>query len=100
MGVLFSSQKKHASRLRKTPWLPRLGIYIDIAGYELTLKQVPLLETAINLVERGLNLAQLRKIRREQFSEIKFPNKPKKEVIQTTARTISVVDLVSKIKPR
>ena len=90
MGSLFYKSKKKNDKTRKIPWLPRIGLYVDIGGYELMFKKVPAMETLLNVLERGMTYAQLKRVEREQFSEISFPKVKKSKVYQTTARTISV----------
>ena len=90
MGIQFEVDKKKPSKTRKLPFLPRFGIYVDFAGREFIYKQTPLLETALNLQERGISVSNLLKLMVEQFSEIEFPAKKKAKTITTSARTISI----------
>ena len=93
MTLFIKVQKKKDTVLRKIPWLPRIGIYFDAFGYELVAKHVPTIETALNLLDRGLKRSHLKNITKEQFEEIQFPKKIVKRVIKTTAKILSVKDL-------
>jgi hypothetical protein len=90
MGVSFEVDKKKPSKTRKLPFLPRVGIYVDFGGREFVYKQTSLLETALNLQERGITMANWVKLMVEQFAEIEFPTKKKGKTITTSARTISI----------
>ena len=91
MGTLFSIEKKPDSKLRKIPFLPRIGIYIDVAGYEIVFKKAPILEALFNLLEGGgLKMRNIKNISKQQLSEIQFPSFKKLRVVNTSARTISV----------
>lgn len=86
--MFFELKKKKNSHIRKFPFLPRLGIYIDVAGYEFIFKQVSLLEAMANLPERGFLASQVKKIIKEQLEEVHFPKKEKSKVVNTTARSL------------
>lgn len=73
MATMFSMHKSERTKLRRLPFLPRIGIVVDFAGQRLTLKHAPLLETALNLRDRGFNLKNLRKVLAEELNEIRFP---------------------------
>ena len=90
MGIQFEVDKKKPSKTRKLPFLPRIGIYIDFGGREFVYKQTSLLETALNLQERGISMSNWMKLMVEQFSEIEFPAKKKNKTITTSATTISI----------
>ncbi|MEZ4743136.1 MAG: hypothetical protein R3B45_11945 [Bdellovibrionota bacterium] len=91
MGMELKIEKKKSTKTRKAPILPRLGIYIDFCGREIVYRQIPVLETALNLHERGLSMTNLLKITMEQFAEIQFPKTKKKvDIVETSAKTISV----------
>ena len=96
MGMFLYSKRKKPSSIRQMPWLPRFGFYLDIAGIEVVYKQVPMMETVANLMERGFTLSHLNRIKREQFAEIVFPIIKKSKVFQTTAKTISVESIKKK----
>ena len=86
INVLY--RKKSPTALRKLNWLPRIGLYIDFAGYEFIYKHVPLLESMINLLEGPLTENQLRSIIRRQLAEIKFPNWTKPTIVDTSYRAM------------
>lgn len=89
MSILLRLQRRKPSTSRKLPILPRFGFYLDIAGYEMTYKQVPILESVINLIERGWPPSQLYKIYKEQLAEIQFPIFKKAKIINVSFRNIS-----------
>lgn len=94
----LSIEKKSPTSTRKIPFLPRIGVYVDFAGYELYFKQVPFLESMLNLWEEGheallrqgkpLSVSRLRSIVKQQFSEIKFPLIKFTKSIDTTFRSL------------
>jgi hypothetical protein len=90
MPLHIQVERKKASKTRKLPFLPRLGIYLDVGGREIIYKQAPVLETVMNLKERGMSIANLFKIAIEQMAEIEFPAAKKGKTINTSARTVSV----------
>lgn len=90
MGLLFSSDKRQKSSTRKLPFLPRIGIYVDFAGYEFVMKHVPLLETLFNINPYHLTRAKLEQVISAQLDEVIFPPKKKEVVVSALARTISV----------
>ncbi len=90
MGISFNYEKAKNTKTRKFPYLPRFGVFLDVGGRTFVYKQTPVLETLANLIERGVNLANLLKINKEQFSEIQFPREKKPRIIKTSAKTISV----------
>ena len=86
----YRERKKKESKTRRLPLLPRVGVYVDWAGYETIFKFAPLLEALVQLPERGMSVYQLVKLSKEQLEEIKFPARKKAKTIDTTARTVSV----------
>lgn len=90
MSVEFFNRKRKKTKSRQLPFLPRIGIYVDWAGYESVFKFAPPIEAAMLLPERGMSVYQLIKISKEQLSEIKFPKVTKEVTIDTTAKTISI----------
>ena len=67
-------EKSEPSKTRRLPFLPRIGLFIDIAGRQITYRQVPITETLLNLRDVGFSMANLMKVAAKQFNEIKFPN--------------------------
>lgn len=72
MASEIQINKSKKSKTRKLPFLPRIGLYIDVAGYEVFIKNAPLGETLWNLYERGFSTTNLTKVAREQLKEIKM----------------------------
>ena len=88
MCVEWSLQKKAASRLRKLLWLPRIGIYVDVLGYEFTLKKVPYLEAFWNVAQTKISPANFRRILKEQLAEVQFARKREVETVNASHRTL------------
>ncbi|MCB9229381.1 MAG: hypothetical protein H6618_07195 [Deltaproteobacteria bacterium] len=88
MGTEFFIHRRKKSRSRQVPVLPRIGIYIDWAGYETVFKYSPLLEALLQLQEKGISVYNLIRISKEHLSEITFPERKKSVTIDTTARVI------------
>lgn len=65
--------KTTKSSTRKLPFLPRIGLSVDIAGYQLNIKAAPFSETIMSLKEKGLSLKSLKNIAIQQLNEIKIP---------------------------
>jgi hypothetical protein len=88
-------QKKKPSYLRKAPFLPRIGLYVDWMGYEVILKRVPMVETLLNALQTAVQTRQFtnsttERIVREQLAEIKFPQRtPVSKTIDTTHRNVA-----------
>lgn len=74
MANMFSVQKVGLSKLRKAPFLPRVGLTLEVAGRQFSFRYAPFLETLLVLRERGYDLRSLPKIAGEIFDEIKFPS--------------------------
>lgn len=87
--MVFQINKKKNSKLRKAPFIPRIGIYVDVAGYEMTYKRCSFIEALMNLGEKGVSVENFRKITKAQLAEIKFPKFVKKLTVDAPARTIS-----------
>ncbi|MFY7927926.1 MAG: hypothetical protein ACOVS5_03565 [Oligoflexus sp.] len=85
---LFRVDRCEKSRSRKFPWLPRVGIVVDFAGRRFSLRHAPLLETLMNLFERGPTRSNLEKIVTEQLYEISLPSLIRKKTVNVKARTI------------
>lgn len=77
------------TRSRKLPLLPRLGLVVDIGGKRFSYRQAPMLETVLNLLERGASISNFNKIVAEQLYEIAFPSLVKKKTVNVEAKTIS-----------
>lgn len=85
---IFRVEPSEKSRSRKLPLLPRVGIVIDIGGKQFSFRHAPLLETLMNLLERGATRANLEKILAEQLYEISLPSLIRKKTVNVKARTI------------
>lgn len=72
MATMFSMKKTERSKTRRLPLLPRVGLVVDVAGRTFTFKYASLLETAMNVRDRGLPLSAFRKVLTEELAEIKF----------------------------
>ena len=75
MSASFTVHKSERSRLRRFPFLPRVGFTVDIGGRQFTLKTAPLLETLLNWRDLGFTVANFRKVTADELSEIGFPNR-------------------------
>lgn len=82
MANMFSVTKAERSRLRRLPFLPRFGIVIEVAGRRFSYKQAPMLETLLNLKDRGFSVGNLVSLAKEQLSEIAFPHERKAGVVK------------------
>lgn len=89
MVHLFKIQKSGKSATRKLPLLPRFGFFLDIAGRQISFRQVPVTETIVNLLERGPSLLNFNAIVKEQLQEIKFPFGQQRQTVDVTARTVA-----------
>ena len=49
MSMSITVKKAKASKLKRVSLLPRIGIYIDFAGKEISFRQAPILETLLNM---------------------------------------------------
>lgn len=80
--------KKKNSETERLNLLPRVGIYIDLFGREVSIKSAPSLETAYNVLKSGLTISNLKKITQKQLSEISFPSIEELKTVNTTAKEI------------
>ncbi len=87
---LFRVERTDKSRSRKFPLLPRIGIVVDFAGRSFSFRHAPLVETLLNLLERGPSRSNLEKIVTEQLYEISLPSLVRKRTVDVKARTIHV----------
>ena len=85
---IFRVDSSDKSRSRKFPLLPRIGIVVDFGGKRFSFRHAPLLETLINLLERGPSRSNLQKIVTEQLYEIALPSLIRKKTVNVKARTI------------
>ncbi|MES2746701.1 MAG: hypothetical protein V4655_14810 [Bdellovibrionota bacterium] len=85
---IFRVDSSDKSRSRKFPLLPRIGIVVDIGGKRFSFRHAPLIETLLNLLERGASKSNLDKIVTEQLYEISLPSLIRKKTVNVKARTI------------
>lgn len=86
---VFKVEQSPKTRTRKLPLLPRLGLVVDIGGKRISYRQAPMLETVLNLLERGATISNFNKIIAEQLYEIALPSLIKKKTVNVEAKTIS-----------
>jgi len=84
----FTIEKTKTTRTRKFSALPRIGIVLDVAGRKVVWRYAPLLETLLNLIERGVSRSNLEKIENEQMHEITFPGPRSSRTLDVKAKTI------------
>lgn len=89
MVNVFKVERTKKTKTRKLPLLPRLGVVVDFGGRRISYRQAPILETMINLVERGFTRSNFDKIIAEQLYEIALPSFVKKKTVNVQARTIT-----------
>ena len=70
--------KSERTKLRKLPFLPRIGLVVDVAGRRFVFKHAPLAETLLNARERGFSLKNLKKVADEELAEISLSASMKK----------------------
>lgn len=70
MATSISIEKSKPSKLRRLPFLPRLGFTVDFAGVELSYRQAPILEALFNMKDRGISVEKLLEVSTEQLREI------------------------------
>lgn len=91
------SNKPKKSKVKRLNFLPRIGLTIDFAGTQITYRQAPILETVVNLFDRGFSMKNLMDVSFEQLQEISLtklnpceeaaaPTKPKKVTKKATPR--------------
>ncbi len=60
--------------MKRLEFLPRLGIVVDFAGREFSLRQAPFLETLVNLRGKKANLRNWLEVAVVQLREIRLPD--------------------------
>ncbi len=73
ISKMFLVTRSRRSGLRKLPFLPRLGLTVDVGGWQLTYRQTPLLEALANLRGAGFSTKAFRKAWSDALDEIRFP---------------------------
>ncbi len=89
MVNILRIERSKRTRSRKLPYLPRIGIVIDFGGRRISYRQAPIIETILNLIERGASRSNFDKIITEQLYEIALPSFAKKKTVNVKAKTIS-----------
>ena len=85
---VFRVDRSDKSRSRKFSWLPRIGIVIDFAGRRYSWRHAPLMETLVNLFERGPSRSNLEKIVTEQLYEISLPSLIRQKTVNVKSRPV------------
>ncbi len=70
MASQISLEKAKPSNLKRLTFLPRIGITVDFAGKQFIYRQAPIVETLVNLIDRGFNFKNLINVSVEQLNEI------------------------------
>ena len=86
---LFRIERCKKTKSRKFPLLPRIGIVVDVGGRRFSYRQAPVLETLLNLIERGPSKVNFDKIIAEQLYEIALPSLTRRKTVNVKAKTIS-----------
>jgi hypothetical protein len=76
MSNVISVEKSKPSKVKRLKLLPRIGLVIDFAGKELTYRQVPLLETLLNLRDKKLSVKNFMQVAYQQLNEINLRKQP------------------------
>jgi len=87
MGIFIKSEKIQFSKIRRIPFLPRIGIVVELGDKRLAYKYVPVIETIVNLLDGPLTLSRLKNIVKNQFAELQFPSHKEKTTFDTTAKS-------------
>jgi hypothetical protein len=75
MASSFSVDRAERSKLRRIPFLPRLGLTLEIGGRQFTFKNAPFIETFLNWRDLGFTFANFKKVAVEELDEINFPDR-------------------------
>ena len=86
---LFKVERLRPTKTRKIPFLPRLGFVVELGGRRFSYRQVPLIETILNLMERGPSFSNLQKIVLEQLYEVNLPSRSSKKTVNVRAKTVA-----------
>ncbi len=66
-------QKIKKSKTRKLPFLPRIGLTLELGNRQIVFRSAPLLETVLNVWQRGFSQKNLMEVGLEELSEINLP---------------------------
>ncbi len=86
---LLRIERVKRTRSRKIPFLPRIGLVVEVAGRRVSYRQAPIFETILNLLERGATKSNFDKIVMEQLYEISLPSLIRRKTVNVKAKTIS-----------
>ena len=62
---------------------------MELGGRRFSYRQVPLIETIMNLVERGPSFSNLQKIVLEQLYEVNLPSRTNRKTVKVRAKTVT-----------
>jgi hypothetical protein len=77
MANVFCVHKSKKSSLKRLPFLPRIGVVVDIGGRQFVYRQAPILETLLNMKKTGFSLKNLVDVSFKQLREINIPSQKK-----------------------
>jgi hypothetical protein len=78
---MLEMHKSKRTATRKLPFLPRVGLTVDFAGRHFAFRYAPMLETLMNVRERGFSVKNALSVLRAQLDEVGFPSlAPRKAV--------------------
>lgn len=87
MGLFFKKEEIKASKIKRIPFLPRVGIVVEFGNKRFAYKYVPVMETILNLIDGPITLSRFKTVMRNQFGELQFPTFKEKTVYDTTAKS-------------
>lgn len=88
MPIKFQFLRTKPGPSRSVPFLPRIGIYVDFGNRLLAIRAVPVIETIVNCISRGIGPAKAGKVVEEQCEEINFPDFERQSVIDVIAKEV------------
>jgi hypothetical protein len=89
MPIKFQFLRSKGGPARSVPYLPRVGIYIDFGNRLLAIRAVPVIETLVNCISRGIAPRHASKVIKEQCEEINFPSFEQQAVIDVVAEEVA-----------
>lgn len=86
----YITVSRKPSDKRAVPFLPRLGVVVDLFGYELQAKYTPFAEIALEFIQgRIYTPAELVNIAERNLQSIQLAGKKTKKVVDATFRVVS-----------
>lgn len=76
MSNMICVDKSKPSAVKRLKFLPRIGFVVDFAGREVTFRGAPIIETLVNLKERGFSVKNFMEVAYSQLSEINLKKQP------------------------